>query len=375
MEVLIGSGVALVAIALVLLAWRRMPPQPIAPRQATATASPAALPTAPEPASAAATGTGPQFLPDWPVFRPLRAKDLSYERRRQLLATHAALPRPSRLLDQLLSPEFINQASPRQLADLVAGEPLLAARVLKAVNAPFYGLPQPVNNMAQAVTYLGLTTVRITCLRYIFIAAFTTGNAQRQQAIDQLWQASAMASELVSRAAPALQLADAGRWSSAVLLSFLGRLAVLASSPTEHLPALCDSLPVRRAEAEQHSLGLCAAELGRLLMTEWGLPPTVVDDAADIEWLLYDAPDWPADGRREALALCALCVRLSERAVSSQGRVGPPLDFEHETAHDIACLRVHLGEARRAAIQAWLLKPAVQQVLRGSGLMPLPNSR
>ena len=52
---------------------------------------------------------------------------------------------------------------------------LLAARVLKAVNAPFYGLPQPVNSIAQAVTYLGLTTVRITCLRYIFIAAFKAG--------------------------------------------------------------------------------------------------------------------------------------------------------------------------------------------------------
>ena len=60
---------------------------------------------------------------------------------------------------------------------------LLAARVLRAVNSPFYGLPQPVTSIVQAVTYLGLTTVRITCLRYIFIAAFKTTDLRRQQAI------------------------------------------------------------------------------------------------------------------------------------------------------------------------------------------------
>lgn len=360
MEVVIGLGVALVAMALALQWRRRARPQSAPTRVATVAAPSQPAPAVPPPEAVRETALV------WPDFRPQRAHDLPPERQRQLLATLVAVPRPSRLLDQLLSPEFINQASARQLAELVAGEPLLAARVLKAVNAPFYGLPQPVNSIAQAVTFLGVTTVRITCLRYIFIAAFKTSDPQRQQAIDRLWQTSALASELMSRAATALQLADAGRWSSAVLLSFLGRLAVLASAPAQGLPALCDAPPVQRIEAEQQQMGLCAAELGRLLMTDWGLPAAVVNDAVDIEWLLFDAPMGPADARGEALALCALCVRLSEGA--SPAGVAPAFDFDTDPAHDIACLRVRMGGARRVALGAWLATPEVQQVARGDGM-------
>lgn len=363
MEVWVGVGVALVAIGWFLRQRLRAQPPRAALPVPTSEAPTKATPEAP------ATGGEPAPIGDTPLnlprFRPLRANDLGTEQQQQLLAVHVAVPRPSRLLDQLLSPEFVNQASARQLADLVAGEPLLAARVLKAVNAPFYGLPQPVNSIAQAVTYLGLTTVRITCLRYIFIAAFKTSEAPRQQAIDRLWQASALASELVARAASAWPLADAGRWSSAVLLSFLGRLAVLASAPTEHLKALAEGNPVQRAQTEQERLGLCAAELGRLLLSHWGLPQGVVDDAADIGWLAFEAPPWPADGRTEGLTLCALCVGLSERAVApaSGGPVLPSLDLAADTSDDIAALRARLSPARWAALQAWWLTPAVQQLL------------
>ena len=67
----------------------------------------------------------------WPNWRPVRAIDLPPERQRQLLDTHAALPRPSQLLDQLLSPEFINQASARQLAELVEAFRLPAGNALR----------------------------------------------------------------------------------------------------------------------------------------------------------------------------------------------------------------------------------------------------
>ena len=313
----------------------------------------------------------PEIVPDWPAFTPVRARDLPPLHRRQLLDKHVAVPRPSRLLDQLLSPEFINQASPRQLADLVVGEPLLATRVLRAVNSPFYGLPQPVTSIVQAVTYLGLTTVRITCLRYIFIAAFKTTDPRRQQAIDRLWLAGSLASDLMHRAAPALQLNDAGRWASAVLLSFLGRLAVVASAPAEQLSALSDADPVLRVGAEQEVLGICAAELGRLLMSDWGLPATVVDDAADIEWLLFGPPPGTsvrasADERSEALAVCALCVRLGERVARTSAGSWPGLDFASDPTHEIACLRMHLGERRLGAVQPWLDSPAVLLILQRS---------
>lgn len=386
MDWLIGLVVVVaLLLAALAVAWRRprtraqavpLPTAQAAVRQATrANGVQAGVPLHGAPP---ATAPVPAALPletAWPDFTPLRAADLPLPRRRQLLDQHVAVPRPSRLLDQLLSSEFINQASPRQLAELVAGEPLLAARVLRAVNSPFYGLPQPVTSIVQAVTYLGLTTVRITCLRYIFIAAFKTSDLRRQQAIDRLWLSGSLASDLMHRAAPVFGLHDAGRWASAVLLSFLGRLAVMASAPAEHLEALGDADPVVRVRAEQALLGLCAAELGRLLMSDWGLPTLVVDDAADIEWLLFGPPPGTvpgravpasADERIVALAVCALCVRLGERAARTPVGAWPGFDVRGDVTHEIACLRVHLDERRLGAVQPWLDSAAVLQILQRS---------
>ena len=69
-------------------------------------------------------------------------------------------------------------------------------------------------------------------------------------------------------------------------------------------------------------------------------------------------------GRAEALALCALCVRLSERAADPAiGALPPPLDWATDTSDDIACLRARLSPARCAALQAWWLTPEEQQLL------------
>ena len=114
-------------------------------------------------------------------------------------------------------------------------------------------------------------------------------------------------------------------------------------------------LPFTQAQAYARRLGF---------LTPVTLPQGVVDDAADIGWLVFEAPPWPTDGRAEALALCALCVRLSERAADpATGALPPPLDWATDTSDDIACLRARLSPARCAALQAWWLTPEVQQLL------------
>ena len=156
--------------------------------------------------------------------------------------------------------------------DLISAEPLIAAKVLATVNSPLYGLNQAVNSIGQAVTYLGLNTVRSLCIQYIVRSSFMSDSSNRRQLLDETWSASAMASELAQRLTQGVGVDDRGALVSAVVLSFLGRVAVVATTPR----AILDTLPTQglleREVAEQSRLGLCSAEIGRLLMTEWGLP-------------------------------------------------------------------------------------------------------
>ena len=188
------------AVPLVLYLWFRRAPRAAAGRP------PATVPTATSLATPSALAADPPVAgqtvpPELQVFTWRRLADLTDDQRQALLVRHRHVPRPPRLLSQLLSREFVNEASASELAELIGAEPLLAARVLKAVNAPYYGLARPVSSIAQAVSLLGLTAVRIVCLRYIFIASFKTDDPLRQQALQQSWTASALASELTQRLA------------------------------------------------------------------------------------------------------------------------------------------------------------------------------
>ena len=86
-------------------------------------------------------------------------------------------------MQQLLSPEFVARASSTELSELVMAEPLIAAKVLSTVNSPFYALQKPVTNIGQAVTFLGINTVRSICLQYMLAEAFKPKLAESQKGL------------------------------------------------------------------------------------------------------------------------------------------------------------------------------------------------
>lgn len=350
-------------VPLVLYLWFRRAPRAAAgrPPATVPTATPLATPPAPPADPPVAEQTVP---PELQAFTWRRLADLTDDQRQALLARHRQVPRPPRLLSQLLSREFVNEASASELAELIGAEPLLAARVLKAVNAPYYGLARPVSSIAQAVSLLGLTAVRIVCLRYIFIASFKTDDPLRQQALQQTWTASALASELTQRLAAPLGLDAQGQWAGAVVLSFLGRLATVATMPQDLLASLPPPGRLARIEAEQQALGLGAGEVGRLLMLDWGLPPAVVDDAADIDAAMLLPGGAGSPERAAELALACLCVRLGERLASGEIEDLARHVLDADPSPELFHLRHSLGPARLARVAAVLQDPALAQGLR-----------
>ncbi|MEO8921947.1 MAG: HDOD domain-containing protein [Caldimonas sp.] len=279
-------------------------------------------------------------------FRLLRAEDLTDEQRLAYAAQFRNIPRPPKLLDHLLSSNFVKAASSAQLVELIAGEPLIASRVLMVTNSPMFGLETPVGSIGQAVTYLGLNKVRSLCLQYILIDSFKADSPERKRVLDSVWTASALASELTQQLGQRLGFEDRGSLVSAVVLSFIGRLATTASVSRDQLAILAAASGLlARTIAEQATLGLGAAQIGRLLMNDWGLPATIVDDAAEIDAVLYTpSTDFEAE-RADRLALCYLCARLGERLAEGELKDLSRFDASAETSPEFFHLRSYLASS------------------------------
>ena len=290
MLVWIGLALLVAAVSIVLLmrsAARSalLVRSPVRPVERARVAEVHAVPTGTQRPAPTPTAIAPPALV---AFRLQLADELPEGRRQALVATFKDIPRPPTLLHRLLSPDFVNEASSAQLVDMIAGEPLIAAQVLTTINSPMYGLKAAVSSIGQAVTYLGLNTVRSICLRYILIASFKPDSPERKLRLDEVWNASALASELTQQISQRLGLEDRGSLVSAVVLSFLGRLATTASVSREQLAAIPAHGLFDRTVAEQTHLGLCSAQIGRLLMQFWGLPEILVEDALRIVAQLRD---------------------------------------------------------------------------------------
>ncbi|UCU93507.1 HDOD domain-containing protein [Hydrogenophaga taeniospiralis] len=288
--------------------------------------------------------------------------DLDNERHATLIAAVRGIPRPPRSLQQLLSPEFVTRASSAELSELVMGEPLIAAKVLSTVNSPLYGLHRPVTNIGQAVTFLGISSVRSLCLQYMLAEAFKPTLAEAQKAFDAIWKASAIASELAVRLGKMLNLPDQASMSTQVVLGFVGQLATASLIPTAGMPQWLGRDRLERARLEQELLGLNAVEIGGLLMKSWELPATLVDDVNDMGRLLVTPPAAIEPERLPRIALGYLCAHLGEGL--AQGRIPSPEALSIGDAVDTHHLRACLAHPMLARLPAALQSPELQAAVR-----------
>ena len=334
------------------------------PASTDAAARPSARRESQEPVAAPAPAVARPLPQALAALRLVRADEVAADRRKAYAETFRNIPRPPKLLHHLLSADFVNASSSAQLVDLIAAEPLLAGRILTVVNSPLYGLKSPMGSIGQAVTYLGLNAVRSLCLQYILIAQFRPDGPERKKLLDATWTASALTSELTQQISHRLGFDDRGSLVSAVVLSFIGRLAITAAVSRGSLDSIAHGGLLARTEAEQTGLGLAAAQIGRLLMRDWGLPARIIDDAADIDAVLVTPPGGFAPDRAARLGMCYLAARLGERLALDEGASLADFDLEAEEAPEFFHLRAYVALPQLARAQQAVRTPDVEAGVR-----------
>ena len=251
-------------------------------------------------------------------FRFLRLPEAPPDKVQDIAAKLRTIPRPPAALHKLVSAEFLSRATSTELADIVMSEPEVAVKVLAVANSPLYGLQQLVGDLDQAVKFLGMNTVRTICLQYLLNDTTAAGNPETKKVFERLWNESALACELCFKLAQLLKLEEPGSFVTQIVLSYLGRQATYSLLDPADVITLVTLGLLDRSVFEQDRLGLASAEIGALLMKEWGLPKNLINVVKEIDETMVSPVGQASTSRRTRNALCYLCCRLAEDLVNGK---------------------------------------------------------
>jgi diguanylate cyclase (GGDEF)-like protein len=228
--------------------------------------------------------------------------------------------------------EAIRQESTcaKDIAQIVASDASLSAKLLQVVNSPFYGRSDKIASVNQAIAFLGLYEVKNMALSFSLIKTFTPkGNGAFDHV--QFWKDSfvgAIAAELLANK---LDPRNSENAFCIGLMQNIGSLILAQSMPREYdtlvKEVVSDSLPLHCAETMR--LGLNHMELGAHVLTTWGLPRSIVS-AIGQHHLLEDGGDHfdQIDRLSIILALSSSVIELfnSPDARKSYSRLNKSID-------------------------------------------------
>lgn len=349
--------VAAIAAVVLLRGGAKAPSQP-APAAAPRKPRPLTTPDAPLPPQAPA----PEMPAELATLVLVDDADLPLERLQQIATALQAITLPSPSLREVLSPQFLEDGSAKELSEIIMREPLVATRVLAVVNSPLYGLHSPIVSVAHAVNYLGLNAVRGIVTSVLMEQSFTSEDPELRKIHARLWNAATIASELAYQLAPRLDIGNRGVVATQALLSFIGHFALLALLPAEGGAVLRDPL-LQRIRTAQQRIGLHEGFLGALLLRGWGLPAALVEGVRDSARIVVAAPGTLPAANAPAAVLCHACVRIAERVIFEDLRDLSTLDLMAEDLAETFQLRAWLARPEFALFTEHLQSPDLRKTV------------
>lgn len=189
------------------------------------------------------------------------------------------------------------------LSRLLARDPALASRVLRASNSALYAQRRRSDNLRQALVVIGLNATMTLALS--FSLAETLSDQPDSRNVNKLvWRRALIAATAARLLGMRLRLQELEELFLAGLLQDIGILALDAAMPESYLPLVAsakdhDDLLAR----ERETLDADHGEAGEWLMTNWGLPKRLARVASAVH-----APEHANLAGSEALFLNCVAV-------------------------------------------------------------------
>lgn len=271
---------------------------------------------------------------------------LANDRLKQLATRVNCLPALPALYQQLTEELQKEDPSVERIGEIISRDIGMTTKILQIVNSAFFGLPQPVNSPAEAVMYLGLTTVRSLVLSLQVFAQFDPRDC-KLFSLDALarhsWQTGVSARRVAQRERRDVKTLDQCFLTG--LLHDTGQLILASGLQEEYAKVLATAknknCPVW--QSEQEHFGASHAEVGAYLLALWGLPNPIIEAVAR-----HHSPALCVErGFSPVIAVHVADVFEHERPGASTELPLPTLDLAHLEALGLAG---HLDEWRATCL-------------------------
>lgn len=233
-----------------------------------------------------------------------------------------------------------------ELANVVEQDPAIATRLLKLVNSPFYGIRGTVDNVKQALIFVGMSNVRNLVLSTSVLELFDDDGKVGSFDRKDLWLHS-MATAITARtAAQVSRVVDPEVAFTAGLIHDVGKLIIdrFFHEDFKRIIELVDMHHCTMMDAENAVLGTNHSEIGAHLAQRWGLPDALR------EAIGYHHDPQQAQTNKPLAALVGFAdVLARDLKVGTGGGTTPQLTEHHLTlskmsSEDLTELRRHLAD-------------------------------
>jgi HD-like signal output (HDOD) protein len=184
----------------------------------------------------------------------------------------------NRALQELLQAE---QRYSTQISEVISRDPSLTARLLRVVNSVYYGLSTPVNNIEEAVFYLGVRQIRQLAVATPVLEDFQRLTRDCPFPWREFWQHSIGTALLTHEIIGSVQTPVDESGYVAGLVHDVGKIVMARSFPEHfaeiHRQALLGERDLMQIETEV--LGLDHAEVGALYLGRHGASKLMITSA------------------------------------------------------------------------------------------------
>ncbi len=185
-----------------------------------------------------------------------------------------SLPTLPGIISKLNSLSESDKSSAEQMAQLVASDQVLSARVLRLVNSPSYGFYR-VSTISNAMILLGVNVVKSLALSSSIFEIM-------EKNVVGLWEHSLGAGVAANVIARRLKLAECEEISTAALLHDIGKVIIKIKFAADYdqLLALIETKGISIRDGEMELLATDHAEVGAWLAKSWHLPEKLTEPVA-----------------------------------------------------------------------------------------------
>ncbi|WP_233248549.1 HDOD domain-containing protein [Desulfonatronum sp. SC1] len=210
------------------------------------------------------------------------------------------------------------KSSARDIADVVNTDVGFSAKLLKLVNSPFFGFTAKVDSVSRAVSLVGAQEISTLALGISTINYFKNIPPELMD-MRTFWRHSLRCAVFAKLISAKLKL-PSERHFTAGLLHDVGRLIIFKNMAYASVEALLlarsDMVPL--VEAESTILDYNHAEVGELLLAEWGFPKALKDLIGH-----HHDPE-KAASRREAAIIQLADIMANVAEISTGGMYALP---------------------------------------------------